>query len=134
MIRYFILVAFLSIYIVSIEAATFTSNTLIDSMDTSFAGEDIVVNGCTVIINGQHTFNSVQIRNGSTITHTPKTPGGLTLTVTGDLIIDAGGKIDVTDCGYGPNEGPGVGELLASGACGGSGYGGMGGICSDAAL
>jgi hypothetical protein len=66
------------------------------------------------------------VYSGGTITHSPGTSvvvGTVNIDVqTGDLIVNAGGSIDVTGKGYYRNNGPGMGSYEA-----GSGYGGYGG-------
>ena len=44
-----------------LRAATFTINTTINSGDTTYDAQDIVVSGCTLTVNGPHSFNSLQI-------------------------------------------------------------------------
>jgi len=51
------------------DPVTFTSNTIIDVSDTTYDGADIVVQGCTVTINGAHSFNSVQVLQSGVIRH-----------------------------------------------------------------
>src|ERR1044071_8379997 len=51
-------------------AVTFTNDTLISVNNTNLDGQDIVVTNCTLIVDGAHAFNSVQLLGGSTLTHT----------------------------------------------------------------
>jgi hypothetical protein len=57
----------------SAPAATFTTNALITEADTSFDGQDIVVSGATLTVDGRHSFNSLLLTNGAVLTHSPCT-------------------------------------------------------------
>ncbi len=113
---------------------TFTQDTLIDVGNSSFDGQDIVVQACTVTANGVHAFNSVQVVGGGVLTHQPTTPAqeySLVLAIVSNLVVDAASRIDVSGRGY-ANDGA-LGALTlgntntgaASGRSGGS-YGGLG--------
>jgi len=119
----------------------FTTDTLIADGDTTWDGYDIVVQGCTVTINGAHAFNSVTIeRNASNlpgiVTHAAGfsngTVNGMHLTVAGDVLIQGSdgalvaSLLTATARGFGPHTGPGAGVLGANFGSGG-GYGGHGG-------
>ena len=89
-------------------AATFTTDTLIDCGNTTYDGQDIIVDGCELTVNCAHTFNSLAVINGGVLTHSVGVPG-FDLTITGDLTVDASSSIDVTGKGYGAGGGPGGG-------------------------
>ena len=52
-----------------LSAATFTSNAFISSSNTNFDGQDIVVIGCTLTIDGSHAFSDVILLDNGVITH-----------------------------------------------------------------
>src|SRR5712671_664602 len=54
-------------------SVSITTNTLIDVGDTTYDGQDIVVNNCTLTVNGQHAFGSLQAVNNAVVTHTAAT-------------------------------------------------------------
>ena len=68
---------------VSAPAAVFTNNTAISPFDTRYDGSDIVLSNCTVIVSGAHTFASLQVGPGGTLTHSfwPNGPIVTTFTV-----------------------------------------------------
>lgn len=123
--RQILLVAFVALVVltlsVPVESVTFTSDTSITSGDYTYDGQDIVVEGCILTIDGEHQFNSMQITNSGIVTTAGST---LTFTVTEDLMVESDGKITVDSKGYSSNSGPGA----PPGTCGGGGgYGGNGG-------
>ncbi|KPK03451.1 MAG: hypothetical protein AMJ56_19095 [Anaerolineae bacterium SG8_19] len=113
----------------AVQAVTFKSDTLIDTNDYSCDGNDIIVDGCTLTVNGTHEFNSLQLINNSIITHSAATTGQpdykINLTITQDVNISTGCKIMVDGKGYGSASGPGAGATGSYG--GGAGHGGSGG-------
>ena len=73
----------------SARAATFTTNALITEADSSFDGQDIVVSGATLTVDGRHSFNSLLLTNGAVLTHTPCTTTNthkLDLVVTNEIV------------------------------------------------
>ena len=105
-----------------------TTNTLIATGNTAYDGQNIVVSNCTVTANGPHTFNSLRVIANGVVTHTAATnaPSVLQLTVSGNLLVDATSKIDVTGRGYAGGFTVGnVTNGAATGLAGGS-YGGLG--------
>ncbi len=111
----------------SAQAILFTTDTIISATDTNYDGLDLVVTNCTLTVDGAHTFASLQILNGGTLTH-PQDSLGLNLAIAGDVSIAAGGAIDVNARGHGPGLGPGSGFSQGSPASGsGAGHGGLGG-------
>jgi hypothetical protein len=108
---------------------TFTSDTLIDASDYTYDANDIIVAGCTLTVNGQHTFNSFQIIGEGMLTHSAAPNGEqdnrIDLTIIENLIIEPNSLIDVDGKGYYRGIGPGAGSVGSAG--GGGGYGGNGG-------
>lgn len=81
------------------NAVTFTTDTLIDSGDSTYDGQDIVVDGCILTVNSEHSFNSLTVTNGGIVTHSAGETG-FDLTTTGDLTVDQGGLISADGRGY----------------------------------
>lgn len=124
------------------NAATFTNDTLIDVGNTNWEGQGIIVDNCTLTVNGSNSFASLLLTNGAVLNHSPapngETNNRIDLTITGDLTVGAGCRIDVNGLGYSPANGPAIypsspeAGLLAglsstNGGGGGGGYGGNGG-------
>ena len=99
--------------------------TTIASNNTNYDGQDVIISGGTVIIDGTHRFNSVQVTNGGTITHSLGT--NLNLTVAGDFTVSSNSVVSASGKGYGSASGPGAGVSTLSGNGGGGGHGGNGG-------
>lgn len=116
------------------DTVVITVNTTIDSTNAaSYAGKDVIVRGCTVTLNGAHSWASLTIERSAgnvagALTHTKgiESSGvkGFFLTLSGNLFVQGptGGnasRIDVSSMGYAASEGPGQGtdgESVASGA------------------
>ncbi|HWI59631.1 MAG TPA: hypothetical protein VNZ22_20550, partial [Bacillota bacterium] len=62
--------------LLSASAVTFTSDAVIGFDDTNYDGADIVITNCTLTVDGPHSFASLQILQGGTLTHTA-VAGGL---------------------------------------------------------
>ena len=64
-------------------AAVFTNNTAIGPFDTRYDGSDIAISNCTVIVSGAHSFASLLVGSGATLTHSfwPNGPIATTFTV-----------------------------------------------------
>ena len=90
---------------------------------------DLVVEIGTLTLDGSHTFASVILRYGGGLTHSPGSPGGLDLTVLGDMVVDLGSFVRVTGCGQPGGTGPGAGSAGEING-GGGGYGGCGSVSS----
>jgi hypothetical protein len=121
------------------RAALFTTDTSIGPNDTNYDGQDIVVVGCTLTIDGIHDYSDLVIIENGTVTHSPITNasgGGLNLTVS-NLFIELGSAIKADGLGFGPGLGAGAGTSLAGDPefgihdgftnGGGGGFGGCGG-------
>jgi hypothetical protein len=103
---------------------TFTNSTLIAAGDTSYDGQDIVVNHCVLTVNGTHAFNSLQAISGALVTHAGGDANNRAhLTVAQNVYVDPASAIDVSGMGFGTSGGPGGGTN--GGTAGG--YGGYGG-------
>ncbi len=119
-----------------VSAVTFTTNTLIAAGDATYDGQDVVVDGCMVTINGHHPFNSMTVVNGGTLTHSANSSTRqhwMDLAIATDLTLNSGCAIDVTGRGYTATHGPGAGSSDSDGSSGGGGHGGNGGDSSTAA-
>jgi hypothetical protein len=62
--------AFLLLTTVAAPAIDLTTDTTIGPLDTGYDGTDIVISNCTVTVDGWHSFNSLLITNGGSLTHT----------------------------------------------------------------
>ncbi|MDP3297408.1 MAG: hypothetical protein Q8N09_07455, partial [Thermodesulfovibrionia bacterium] len=78
-----------------VEAAAdilITSNTTISADNTTYDNQVIIIQGCTVTIDGSHSFQSLTLQNNAVLTHsgsTTTTTSQLDLTITTTLTIDA---------------------------------------------
>ncbi|MFH1745534.1 MAG: immunoglobulin domain-containing protein [Planctomycetota bacterium] len=116
-------------------AVTFTENTYIGPTDTTYDNDDIIVDGCTLTVDGAHPFNSLQIINGGIVTHSANADVQeftLDLTIATNVTVETGSRIDVDGKGYSSSEGPGQGEDHGTYGAG-AGHGGNGGNSSAAA-
>ncbi|MCK4658828.1 MAG: hypothetical protein KAV82_04835, partial [Phycisphaerae bacterium] len=112
---------------------TFTTDVLIAADDWQYDGEDIIVQGCSVTIDGAHSFNSLTIENNGVVTHSYNGANPdymLDLAISDYVQVDLGSRIDVTGRGYTSLNGPGAGGDSSSGG-GGGGHGGVGGSGSQ---
>ena len=106
------------------ETVVFTTDRHIRESDKSFEGQDIVIDGTTVTIDGRHQFNSLIVSNGAVVTHSAGWLDGLHLIIAEELSVTASSRIDVTGKGNGPTT-----DISISGSSGGS-YGGYGGAAN----
>src|SRR5262245_18666988 len=71
---------------------TFTNDTLIGASDFTFDGQDIVVSNCILTVDGPHTFLSMRVATGGSLTHLDSvasaTNAGLFLTISNDFEIE----------------------------------------------
>ena len=91
------------------DTITFSADTFIGCTDTTYDGHDIIVDGCTVTIDCEHDFASLQIINGGIVTHTTVQEQGMHLVISADLTVEAGSQLAADGCGHGPGSGPGAG-------------------------
>ena len=108
------------------RAVTFTDATHIDDGDTTYEGHPITVDGCTLTIDGAHTFTNLYLVNNATLTHTAGA-AGMMLSVSGTVWVATGSKIDVNHCGDGPRAET---SIYAGGSYGGRGNYYMGESCA----
>ncbi len=87
---------------------------------TEYEGQDITIDGASVIIDGSHHFQNLRLINGAMVTHAPGTRHPINLNITGTLALDATSKIDVSARGQLPS--------AEVGSYSGGSYGGSGGI------
>ncbi|MBS0195366.1 MAG: hypothetical protein JSR77_01275 [Planctomycetes bacterium] len=119
----------------------FTSDTSISDTNFLYDGQSITIRGCTVTINGSHSFANVTIERSTgnvagVLTHTAAFASGgtngLFLTVSGDVSVQGASgallasRIDLTSKGHAPGVGLGAGRD-SSGDASGAGHGGAGG-------
>ena len=102
-----VLLAFLLLLLLSlsIRAATFTTNALITEADTSFDGQDIVIDGATLTVDGRHYFNSLLLTNGAVLTHSSCTASEthkLDLVVSNEVVVSTNSRIDTGESRYAP--------------------------------
>ena len=114
---------------ISARCVEFTVDTTIDVNDLTYEGQDVVVNGCTVTIDGRHQFDSLELWNNAVVIHSRANDGEsghmIDLHVLGDVLISKDCQLTANSKGYGPEKGPG-GAVHVYPASGGS-YGGIGG-------
>ncbi len=116
-------------------AVEFTQNTLIAANDPTYDGQDIIITGCTVTINGYHPFNSLLIRGNGVVTHSTNNDAHVNfmdLDISGSVTIEPGSRVDVSGKGYAAGRGPGAGGWV-NGRGAGGGHGGNGGNCATGA-
>lgn len=83
-----------------------------------------VANGATACTQGPVSLAAMRVAAGGTVTHRQGS-GSVELDITGDLFIEAGGRISADACGYCTAAASGPGAGLAGGS--GGGHGGNGG-------
>jgi hypothetical protein len=98
-------------------------NKTIGSNNKDHEDDDIIIDGCTVTVNGPHRFNSLTIINGGKLTCSEES--GVSLLILGDLIVGDDASVDLDGKGYPPGYGPGAGGDGKN--AGGGGHGGNGG-------
>ncbi|MGA2854030.1 MAG: hypothetical protein ABSE90_07875 [Verrucomicrobiota bacterium] len=112
-------------------ATDFTTDTTIAAGNTTYDGQAIVVSNCMLTVNGPHSFASLQAISNGVVTHSAAPNGEadnlLSLTIAGDLEVDALSRIDVSGRGYAAQQGPGAGTANPGGWGRGAGHGGVGG-------
>ncbi|MEW6198715.1 MAG: immunoglobulin domain-containing protein [Planctomycetota bacterium] len=116
-------------------AVEFTQTTVIAANDPTYDGQDIIVTGCTVTINGYHPFNSLLIRGNGVVTHSENNDAHVNfmdLAIAGSVTIEPGSRLDVSGKGYAAGFGPGAGGWVNFRSSGG-GHGGNGGDSSTGA-
>ncbi len=117
------------------EETTFSSAASIAANDSSYDNQAITVDGCTLTVDGTHSFTQINLINNAVLTHSGPDDAlrnPLDITITGDALIEAGSRINLSGKGYTAGNGPGKGED-ASNYAGGAGHGGNGGSSISAA-
>ena len=117
------------------HATLFTSPGVISSSDSTHDGQDLVIRGVSVTIDGAHSFSALQLLEGAVLAHSATTADNefrMDLTLSGGLLIDETSSINVIGRGYLPGythgnttEGGATGATEGDGS--GGSYGGLGG-------
>ena len=115
---------------VGMLSETITGATTVGPDDTSLGGKAVLVNGCTLTLNGFHHFYSLTVTNGGTVTHSQATTATnywMDVTVDSEIIVSADSQFNVTGKGY--PSGYTVGNVTngASRGIHGGSHGGLGG-------
>lgn len=112
--------------VVHAAQVTIDQEVVIPATSADYEGDDVIIDGVTVTIDGNHSFNSLQLINGAVITHSVETASIPYLQIATTITIDASSSINVTAKGQIPST-----EVCNS--CGGShgGYGGDLGYASS---
>lgn len=112
------------------DAVTFTTSTTIGCDTTRYEGYDVTINGCAITVACQHSFNSLRLINGATLTHAAGDTIGIYLTIAHNVVVDTASRINVVGRGYSPRTGPGAGQTTDAYGSGG-GHAGIGGISTS---
>ena len=118
---FFALITLLSASLLNVQAVhavEFTMPTTIGASTTTHDGGDIIVTGTTLTIDGNHSFNSITLQSGATLTHSTATSSKPEITVS-TITVDATSKSHLNSSGLLP-------PTSVNGNSGGS-YGGAGG-------
>ena len=119
----------LTLSLTGANAITFTTSFHIPAGNTTWDGDDIVVQGCTLTVDGPHSFRSLTL-NGAVLNHSPapngETNNRIQIAVTGDVLVDAVSRVEVSGRGYLAAGTPGAAPPTADDG-GGGGHGGDGG-------
>ena len=59
----------------SVGAVVFTGDTVIGVNNSVYDGADVILSNCVVTIDGPHSFTSVRVANGGTLTHSASANG-----------------------------------------------------------
>jgi hypothetical protein len=119
------------------RAFAVTTDTLIGPGHSTYDNQALVIDGCTVTMDGEHVFTELTVQNGGVLTHSPYVEGlnnRCWVSVSGSLLVDSSSSIGVSGKGYpgtsGAGMGPGGGTGIkadSNGGGGGGAYGGNGG-------
>ena len=119
----------LTLSLTGTKAITFTNDTAIGAGNTAYDGQEVAVSGCTLTVDGVHSFATLVLAGGAVLTHSPapagETNNRLDLAIAGEMTIEATSRVDVNAKGYGSRAGPGAGNGAANAS--GGGHGGPGG-------
>ena len=111
-------------------AATITTNLTLSEANLTYEGQDIVVSGATLTLDGPHAFNSLFLTNGAVLTHSPCTTTNthkLDLIVTNTIAVSSNSRISVSGQGYQAGLSSGNTTTNASTGWSGGSFGGLGG-------
>ncbi|MBY6189645.1 hypothetical protein KUV22_04350, partial [Microbulbifer agarilyticus] len=72
------------------------NDTTISESNLDYEGEDLVVDGAILTVDGNHSFSSVLLKNGATLRHSVGAASELRLNVAGIFEIDESSKVDVS--------------------------------------
>lgn len=125
------LIPFLCLATLKGFSAILSSNVTISETNRLYDGEDLVIDGAAVAIDGPHAFNSLLLTNGGVLTHSHCTAAethALNLVITNDFVISVDSRIDVTGRGYLPGRTAGNTTIGAATGVSGGSYGGLGGV------
>ncbi len=114
-----------------IEGATwFTDPTTINETNSIYESQDVVVDGTTLTVTGEHELHSLWVINGGRVTHESGNESAMQLMIADDLVIDEGAVIRADGRGYSGGsaaDGEGLGGGLTGWYAGGGSHGGRGG-------
>ncbi|MFC3149440.1 Ig-like domain-containing protein [Litoribrevibacter euphylliae] len=105
------------------ETITISESTTILAQDDSYDGSDLIIDGATLTIQGEHNFNSLSLINSSVIKHQQGASDKLVLNVVAEFSISSNSSINLNGLGLGYTEDAGY-------QTGGS-HGGRGGFFID---
>ncbi|MGA1870038.1 MAG: right-handed parallel beta-helix repeat-containing protein [bacterium] len=126
----------------SVLTLTITADSSLLEDDLMYDHHNLVIDGCTLTIQGDHSFSSLTLINGGKITHVPQELQGISLTVEDSIKIDQGSAIVADGLGLSGGRGPNNEDSLygqsinpddltltqpGSAPQNGGSYGGMGG-------
>jgi hypothetical protein len=100
------------------SAVEFTVDDSIGCNMLEYDGYDVTVNGAVLTLDCEHSFNSLEIVNGGSLTHSAVQVEGLRLNIATNLIIDDTSTVDVNGRGFAPTQGPGAGSASYCNASG----------------
>ncbi len=89
--------------IIASSTALITEDTTISVGDRFYDSREMVVDGASVTIYGDHTFYSLTLKNSAILTHAATTTTeeySLVLNISEDLSVDTSSSIDVSEKGY----------------------------------
>ncbi|TAL07023.1 MAG: hypothetical protein EPO07_00925, partial [Verrucomicrobia bacterium] len=72
-----VLTAIALTYAVGAHAVVFTNDAAISAFDKSYENDTVVVSNCTVTVDSAHTFTSLLVGSGGTVTHTYSAGGSI---------------------------------------------------------
>jgi len=119
---------------------TFTNNAVISEANSTFDGQDIVVRGATLTVDGPHAFNSLLLTNGAVLTHSPWSASQthkLDLAVSNQVVVSPNSSINASTRGYlagrttGTNSGSTGQGAGSHGGLGGSNFGTVNPVYGD---